>query len=147
MPRGIHQVQMIGLAVLGLVFQAHGLSLDRNPALALKLHIVEHLFGHLTLSQPATLLDQAVGQSRFPVVDMSHDGEISDMGKVCHLDGNKARTLDVTMAVIQSVTYGDNCHIRGFRHSECDLTPDVGQSYHTYCYIYFSALISFYANN
>ncbi len=61
MPGGVHQVQVVGLAVLRRVFQAHGLGLDGDPALALELHIVEHLLGHLALGQPAAFLDQAVG--------------------------------------------------------------------------------------
>jgi hypothetical protein len=43
----VHQVQLIGLAVLGLVVEAHGLRLDGDAALLLDIHVVEHLLGHL----------------------------------------------------------------------------------------------------
>jgi hypothetical protein len=48
----VHQVEFIGLPVLGRVIQADGLRLDRDPALALDVHVVEHLRLHLTLGKP-----------------------------------------------------------------------------------------------
>ena len=45
MARGVDQVQVVGLAVARRVRDAHGLGLDRDPALALELHRVEHLGG------------------------------------------------------------------------------------------------------
>ena len=81
----VHQVQVIGLAVLGRVDQPHGLGLDRDATLALELHIVEHLLVHLAVGQPATQLDHPVGQGRFPMIDMGDDREITDMGEVSHL--------------------------------------------------------------
>ena len=44
---GVDQVQVVGLAVRGRVGDPHGLSLDRDPALALEVHRVEHLGPHL----------------------------------------------------------------------------------------------------
>ena len=46
----VHQVQLVGLAVLGLVGQADGLRLDGDAALALQVHAVEHLVGHLAVA-------------------------------------------------------------------------------------------------
>ena len=77
--RGVHQVQLVDLAVLGLVGQPDGLRLDRDAALALQVHAVEHLVGHLALGQRAGDLDQPVGQGGFPVVDMGYDREIADV--------------------------------------------------------------------
>jgi hypothetical protein len=65
----VHQVELIGLAVLALVVQAHGLGLDGDPALALDVHVVEHL-RLISRAQAAGELDQAVGQRRLAVVDM-----------------------------------------------------------------------------
>ncbi len=76
---GVHQVQLIDLAVLRLIGKAHGLCLDRDAALALQVHAVEHLVGHLALGQRAGRLDQPVGQGGFPVVDMGDDREIADV--------------------------------------------------------------------
>ena len=78
----VDQVEDIGLPVLGRIVQTHGLGLDRDAALTLKLHIVEHLLFHLALGQSAGHLDQAIGQRGFTVVDMGHDGEISDKGRI-----------------------------------------------------------------
>ena len=77
----VDQVEDIVLAVVRLVVQAHGLGLDGDAALALDIHIVEHLLGHLALGKAARRLDQTIGQRRFAVVDMGHDREIADMGK------------------------------------------------------------------
>ncbi len=83
-PGRVHQVEDIGRAVLGRVVQADGLGLDGDAALALDIHRVQDLLLHLALGQPAGDLDQPVGQGRFPVVDMGHDGKIADMGEVGH---------------------------------------------------------------
>ena len=79
-PRPIHEVELIGLAVVGLIGQAHGLRLDGDAALALDVHAVEHLLLHLAHRQAAAMLDKPIGQGRFTVVDMSDDGEVADVG-------------------------------------------------------------------
>ena len=84
MAGGVDQVQRVFLPVLGLVDQPDGLRLDRDPALALDVHTVKQLLLHLTLGHRAGVLDQPVGQRRFPVVDMRDDGEIADVRKLCH---------------------------------------------------------------
>jgi hypothetical protein len=43
MARRVHQVQLIGLAVLRDIIQAHRLRLDRDPALLLNVHIIKDL--------------------------------------------------------------------------------------------------------
>ena len=49
MAGGVDQVEDIGLAVVGGVFDAHGLGLDRDAALALDIHAVEHLLLHVAV--------------------------------------------------------------------------------------------------
>ena len=49
----VHQVQDVGLAVLGLVVEAHGLRLDGDAALALDIHRIEHLVVELALAHRA----------------------------------------------------------------------------------------------
>ena len=84
MAGGIDQVQVVGLAIRRRINQAHGLRLDGDAALALDIHAVEHLRVHFALGQAAAMLDQAVGERRFSMIDMGDDGEVADAGKVCH---------------------------------------------------------------
>ena len=64
--------------------QRRGLRLDRDAALALEVHRVEHLRLHLAVGQAAAALDQAIGERRLAVVDVRDDGKIAD---VLHASG------------------------------------------------------------
>ncbi len=77
----VHEVQDVGLAVLGLVVEPDGLRLDRDAALALDIHVVEHLLDHFAAFQPARLLDQPVGKRRLAVIDVGDDGKIANQIK------------------------------------------------------------------
>ena len=77
----VDQVEDIVLAIVGAVVEAHGLRLDGDAALALDVHVVEHLLLHVAGLQPAGRLDQPVGERRLAVVDVGDDGEIADVGK------------------------------------------------------------------
>ena len=66
------------LAVVGLVIQANGVGFDRDAALALQVHGVEHLRHHFALRERAGVFQQAVGERGFAVVDVRNDGEIAD---------------------------------------------------------------------
>ena len=81
MPGRVHQVQHIILTIGGGVVQPHRLRLDSDPALALNIHVVENLFGHLALGQPPADLDQPVGDGRFAMVDMRDNREISNVAR------------------------------------------------------------------
>ena len=85
MTRRVDEVQDIFLAVVGAVVQTHGAGLDGDAALALKLHGVEDLILHLALFNGVTLLQQAVGQRGFAVVNVGDDRKIADMRKVGHV--------------------------------------------------------------
>jgi hypothetical protein len=78
----VHQVELVTLPL-----EPHGLRLDGDPALALDVHIVEHLgvAAHLALGQPAGRLDQPVGERALPVVDVRDDAEVADSADVFHL--------------------------------------------------------------
>ena len=75
----VHQVEDVGLAVLRLVVEAHRLRLDGDAALALDVHVVEHLFDHVALGEAARHLDDAVRQRRLAMVDVGDDREVSDL--------------------------------------------------------------------
>jgi hypothetical protein len=77
----VDEVQDIGVAVLGGVFDADGVGLDGDAALPLDIHGVEQLLLHVALGHGAGQLDQPVGERGFPVVDMGDDGEVADVGK------------------------------------------------------------------
>ncbi len=81
---GVHEVELIVLAVLGAVLQPDGLGLDRDPAFALNVHVIKDLRRHLTLGQAPGELDQPIRQGALAVVDMSDNAEISDTCKICH---------------------------------------------------------------
>ena len=77
MARRIDHVELIALAVAGVVIQGDALCLDRDTAFALELHGVEHLLLHLAILQPAAQLDEAVGQRRLAVINVGDDGEVT----------------------------------------------------------------------
>ena len=56
----------------------YGLAFDGNAALPLDIHVVGHLGMIKTLVDDLCLLDEAVRQGRFTVVNMRDDTEIAD---------------------------------------------------------------------
>ncbi len=79
MPGRIDQVQLVELAVARLVAQCGGLRLDGNPAFALEVHGVEHLFLHLAIGKTPAKLNETIRKSGFAVINMGNDGKIADM--------------------------------------------------------------------
>ena len=73
-PGRVDQVELVALPL-----HAHRLGLDRDPALALQLHRVEHLLAHLALGDGVRQLEDAVGQRRLAVVDVGDDREVADV--------------------------------------------------------------------
>ena len=80
----VDEVQDVLLAVLRRVFDPDGLRLDGDAAFPLDIHAVEHLGLHVAFGDGARELDQPVGQRGFAVVDMRHDGEVTDLCKLGH---------------------------------------------------------------
>ena len=78
MARGVDQVQDVLQAALRGVMQAHRVRLDRDAALALEIHRVEHLRFHLAGLQGAGELEEAIGERGLAVIDVGDDGEIPD---------------------------------------------------------------------
>ncbi len=76
MARRVDEVELVALAIFGRVGHANGLQLDRDSALALEVHGVKHLVLHIALADRAGVLEQAVGQRRFAVVDVGDDAEV-----------------------------------------------------------------------
>ena len=79
MARGVDQVQVVGLTVAAAVVGPHRLRLDRDPALALEVHRVEHLRHVLARVDRPGDLEDAVGQGRLAVVDVGDDREVANV--------------------------------------------------------------------
>ena len=70
----VDQVQLVPLPE-----HAHGLGLDRDPALALELHRVEQLLLHVAVGDRVGQLQDAIGQRRLAMVDVRDDREVADV--------------------------------------------------------------------
>ena len=79
MPGCINQIQKISLAITGFIVQRGGLRLNRDAALFFDVHAVQNLRTHFAVFQAAAVLDEAVGEGGFAVVDVGDDGEIADI--------------------------------------------------------------------
>ena len=77
-PGRVDQVQLVHEAIVGLVVETDGMSLDGDAALTLEIHGVEHLFHHFALLERAGCFQKTVSDGAFAVVDVGDDGEISD---------------------------------------------------------------------
>ena len=64
--------------VLGLEVELDRLRLDRDAALALEIHRVEHLILRLAGGDRAALLEDAIGERGLPVIDVRDDREVTD---------------------------------------------------------------------
>ena len=74
----VDEVQLVIVAVLAAVVEAHRMRFDGDASLALQVHGVEHLFHHFALGERARYFQQAVGQRGFAVVDVRDDREVPD---------------------------------------------------------------------
>ena len=77
--RGVDEVEHIVLPVVGPVVELDGAGLDGDAPLPLKLHIIQNLLLHLALVHGVGLFQQAVCQGGLAVVDVGHDGEVSQL--------------------------------------------------------------------
>src|SRR5207302_2723287 len=70
MTGGVDQIDLVRLAVIGLVQHSDGLRLDRDSALAFEVELVEHLLDHVAGRDGAGVLEQPIGERGLPVVDV-----------------------------------------------------------------------------
>ena len=80
--RRVDQVEDVLLAGVRRVVQPDRMRLDRDAALALEVHRVEHLRFHLARLQRAGDLEEPVGQRRLAVVDVGDDREVADVAGI-----------------------------------------------------------------
>jgi hypothetical protein len=83
-PRRIDQVQFVLLAVVRVV-HGDGAGLDRDAALSLDRHVVEHLLFRFALAHRAGDLHQPIGEGALAVVDVSDDRKIANELWSCHV--------------------------------------------------------------
>ena len=75
----VHEVEDVGFAVPGAVFEPDGVGLDGDAAFALDVHRIEHLLDHIALRHRPRQLDEPVGERRLSMVDMRDDREVADV--------------------------------------------------------------------
>lgn len=79
MSRGIDEIELVGFPITSLVIEGDALSFDGDAALPFQIHGIENLSFHLPVAQAPANLNEAIRQCRFTMIDMSDDGEVSDM--------------------------------------------------------------------
>ena len=85
MPGRIDQVEDVVFAVLGFVVHAHGNGLDRDPAFALDIHVVEDLLFHVAFCDRASHFQKTVSNRRLAMVDVRDNREIAYFSQIsCH---------------------------------------------------------------
>jgi hypothetical protein len=76
-PGRVDQIEDVGLPVVRVIGEPDGVRLDRDPALALEIHRIEHLGFHLALLERAGHLEETVRQRRLAVIDVGDDREVA----------------------------------------------------------------------
>src|SRR4051812_39891898 len=80
MTGSINQVQEVFFAVVSLVSDGDGMRFDRDATLALEVHGIENLLPGFPGSNGAGIFKQTVRKSRFPVIYVRDDREVSYAG-------------------------------------------------------------------
>ena len=82
MSRRVDQVQDVLLARFRRVVQPDRVGFNRDPALTLEVHGIEHLRFHLARLKRAGELEETIRERRLAVVDMRDDRKVTDIGRV-----------------------------------------------------------------
>ena len=97
-PRRVDEIQPIGFAIARAVLQRDALRLDGDAPLALDVHGIQHLIGHLPRRKRPAQPNEPIRQRGLAVVDVGDDGEVADVCDGCHSALNRearAQRLDV----------------------------------------------------
>ncbi len=73
----VDEVQLEFLTMCARIGQAYGLAFDRDAPLPLYVHVVEDLIPELAVIHEVGVLDEPIGEGRFPVVDVGDNAEVS----------------------------------------------------------------------
>ncbi len=94
-PRGIEQIQPIGLTRLACVTHRHRMRLNCDPPLPLQVHRIKKLVLPLALLDRASALQQPVRQGRLAMIDVRDDAKIA-----CQLNGHGSATIRVWLCAV-----------------------------------------------
>ena len=84
---GVDEVELMELAVPRPVVEAYRVALDGDAALALDVHVVEHLVAELPRLHRPARLDQPIRKRRLAVIDVGDDAEVADVVHEAQLPG------------------------------------------------------------
>ena len=113
------------------VRQPDGLGLDRDPALALQVHLVQVLLAHVAVGDGVGELEQAVGERRLPVVDVRDDAEVADpAGSVTarHRTGGDGPASSQRLPASRSLLEGANPLVHSVVHGEHQVSDQAQPS-------------------
>ena len=79
MARGVNKIQGVYFTICGSIIQANSLTFNCDSTFSFNIHIVEHLILELSIGNLVTQLDHAIGEGGLAMINMSYNGEISDM--------------------------------------------------------------------
>lgn len=99
---GVNEVEHIFLAIAGIL-HLNRMTLDRDPALTLQVHVVQRLLLQLAIAHCTGLLKEAVCQGAFPVINVGDDAEVPDvvhgLGKSTARQANKGPVKDPKLLI------------------------------------------------
>ena len=75
----VDEIEDVFFPVVCVVVQPYGFGFDGDATLALEIHSIEHLRGHLALAERPRKLEQSVGERGLTVIDVGDDGEVSNV--------------------------------------------------------------------
>ena len=88
MTRRVNEIELIHIAVEGLVIEPDSVRFDGDATLAFEVHAIENLVHHFAFGERAGEFKQAIGERGFPVIDVRNNAEIADKTgiHVCEVD-------------------------------------------------------------
>ena len=78
MSRCVNQIKNIFFPILRLVYSSDCLRLNGDTSLPLDIHVIQYLLLHLSAGQQTCSLYNSICQSRFAMINMCNNTEISD---------------------------------------------------------------------
>jgi len=78
MPGSIDEVKFEIFAILSGVGHANRGGFDSDALLALEIHSIEHLLGHIPIRDSARELEHTICQGRFAMIDMGYNAKIAN---------------------------------------------------------------------